>query len=603
MFLEAFLIACAMQFQLLFPLKREYYDSTLHYLIAQIYALLGDYSFLFLIEFVLVLILIRWMREKHLSVRNEGFLLPLFFAACLLIGSSYQLAGDWSCCFGSMVNWIRFFWFLAGFFCLFRRLILLFWILFDALCDKESDGGKRKSFFASHCFKKVFFLLILLWAPILILSYPGNVCYDVYGQICQVLGRMPYSQHHPLLHTFIVGLPIKASLALTKSPDPGLFVYVLFQACFLASALAGTIAWLKKEGCKDTFCAILLGIYCLSPMYSNYASTAIKDIPFSAAVVWYILLCAEGIFHKERRGKKGYCILFAGAALLVSLLRNNGIYLVLFTGIALLISEHRQYKGKAFWRFFSLSVFCPVLLYVVCSHLLSASVHASPISKGEMLSVPFQQTARCLKEYGTEELTIGERNAIDGVLQNADQVAEWYTPDLADPVKAFYRKDATNREIGSYLLTWFRMFFRHPDSYFQAFLQHVYGWFDPLVTNAERYEADVEELFARKGLFAGADKVLVFFYRFLDRISVISVFQNVGIYVWAMLLIGNRIRREYRELTALWIPLLVSLLVCMASPCFFHHARYAFPILFTIPFLYGALSCRMADTKEDGRSL
>ena len=57
----------------------------------------------------------------------------------------------------------------------------------------------------------------------------------------------------------------------------------------------------------------------------------------------------------------------------------------------------------------------------------------TPGSKGEMLSIPFQQTARYVKEY-PEDIMEQERLAIDNLLQY-DKLAEAYNPSLSDPVK------------------------------------------------------------------------------------------------------------------------------------------------------------------------
>ena len=47
------------------------------------------------------------------------------------------------------------------------------------------------------------------------------------------------------------------------------------------------------------------------------------------------------------------------------------------------------------------------------------------------------------------------------------------------------------------------------------------------------------------------------------------------------------------------MPLFISLLICMASPCFYLHPRYAYPIMFTIPFLLGTLGTKAAERPEE----
>ena len=76
------------------------------------------------------------------------------------------------------------------------------------------------------------------YLPFLLLAFPGNLCWDAIGQIEQVIGDAPYSAHHPLFHTLIMGGLVKAGEALFHSPEIGLFTYMLLQDAALAAALA-----------------------------------------------------------------------------------------------------------------------------------------------------------------------------------------------------------------------------------------------------------------------------------------------------------------------------------------------------------------------------
>ena len=130
----------------------------------------------------------------------------------------------------------------------------------------------------------------------------------------------------------------------------------------------------------------------------------------------------------------------------------------------------------------------------------------------EMMSIPFQQTARYLQLY-RYELTPSERQGIEAVLGNVEQVARDYDPAISDPVKAHLVKGAGARELAQYMKAWVTGLIHHPKVYVDAFLLHVYGWFDPGVVNTVRYEA-YSELFPSRGLFPDADKFLIFFYSF-----------------------------------------------------------------------------------------
>lgn len=588
--------ACTVQFHR--PGIPGEYEERIDYLLAQVTELLGEYSFLSVFLFVFALVFLAYtdgrlaVYKEQKGKRPSGYLLPAFFSVCLFLGRSYQETNSWVYCFGSLVNAVKFLAACFGMTVLLHRMFLLLSDFYEKGSESRWQCRLSRWLFGKHCFLKIFLLLFLLWFPVLLLSFPGNLCYDVLGQIDQVVGNAPYSAHHPLLHTLLVGGMTELGHRLTGSYDAGLFAYVLLQAALLASALAGTLWWLVRQeftrgGVSHPVLLAILGIYVFSPMYSNIASTAIKDVPFLAAFIWYVILLAEVYFHRERLRELRFVVIFLVVEVLMSLLRNNGFYVLFLTGLVLTAAWWKQAEKRERISVFLYSFLLPVLLSKLLGGLLLTGLSAEKGKAAEMLSLPFQQTARYLQLY-RQELTTREEAAIAAVLGEAEQVAAMYDPKLADPVKSLYyaQQAVTGKELVEYGKVWFRDFFKHPCVYLEAFFTHVYGWFDPQVSNAVRYEA-ASSLFSRRGLFAGADKVLIFVYRFAERITPLGLLQNVGAYTWVLLLLLGYLWRNNRSLAVLLTPLLVSLLICMVSPCFYLHPRYAYPYMFTIPFLGG----------------
>jgi len=586
--LQAALIAFALQMRYTALPDRAAYKSGIHYLYAQVTGLLGEYSFTGLLIFVLALGFVCRMRRSGYAQMYSKGVLPLFFSFCLLVGQGYVQEGSLSCCFGDLYRTVSFLFAFAGYSFLFRYLLALFLGLYQKAGSSRWCPAKIKRFFGEKAFRNVMLLLLALWAPVILLSYPANLCYDFLGQIDQGLGLAEYSTHHPLLHTLIASGIVRFGRLLTGSPDAGLFLYILLQAAALAAALAGTVSRLGRRQVSYVLRLAAVCVYVFSPVYSNIVSTAIKDVPFMAAVIWYILmleeLTAEGIGNRS----PGYWVRLVLVQVLVGLLRNNGIYVVVLTGIAFTLVYGRRVKGKKSLLLPLCTVLLPLLICVGSNSAMTYGLSAEKGSVGEMLSIPFQQTARCLQLY-RDELTAEERKAIEGVFKDVDLVAEKYNPDSSDPVKALYLKDSGAGRLAAYLKVWAVGFFKHPVVYLDAFFAHVYGWFDPGVSNAVRYEAE-SELFRQGGLIPGVDKVLLFVYRFAEYIPFLAVLENVGVYTWLLLLLGGIALRGKDKRGALLAPLFVSLLVCMASPCFYLHPRYAFPIMFPIPFLYGIMS-------------
>ncbi len=590
--LQAFLIsfACTVQFHM--PLKAADYEEGIDYILAQAAELFGEYNFISVLAFLAAFMFVKFVSNKEIAAKQPSWLLSLFFSFCLFVGRSYEETNSWGYCFGSVVNFVKFSVAMAGMAVLLKKSIgFLLWGY-----EKLSAGGFECAFgrwlFNNKTFIKVFLILIGLWAPIIIISYPGNLCYDVIGQIEQVVGISEYSSHHPLLHTLLSGGLVELGFRITGSYDYGLFMYIWVQAIMLASALAGTIWWLNRQEftrgkISQPILLMILSVYVLSPMYSNMVSTAIKDIPFMAALIWYVVLLAEILFNRESLRKRGFAAVFVIVAVLMSLLRNNGFYVLVLTGIVLVIVWWKQADRKQRLRNIVLLLILPVALSKVISGGLIVVLDANQGKAAEMFSLPFQQTARYLQLY-RDELGENEKRAIEGVLGDVNEVAASYDPDIADPVKRhyYYQDEVTGGELVQYFLAWGKGLFKHPSVYFEAFFAHVYGWFDPEVSNAPRYEAEYD-LFSKRGLFNNADKVLVFVYRLADRVTPLGLLQNVGAYTWAMLILWGYMMKNNRRALVLMAPLMVSLLICIASPCFYLHPRYAYPYMFTVPFLYG----------------
>lgn len=590
--LGAFLSAYALSATFHAPFARYHFGEGVDYVTASIYELLGDYHFPFLLTFILCMVYYSWLGEKlGRPVKPVPVWLPVFFSLTLLLGRSYQQIGTWGYCFGSPVNFVKFMLALSG-------SSILLGSLLNGLCvimERAQIVSAETHFWSRHGFAKAFFILCAVYLPFLLLAFPGNVCWDAAGQIEQVVEGSGYSLHHPLAHTLLMGGGTWLGERLLGSREAGLFCYMLLQLAGLAAALASTIGVLARRGMKKGLLWALLLIYCVTPVYSNMASTALKDVPYASAVTGYVICLALLLENPRRLKGWRFSVGFVLLQVCVILFRNNGIYVVLFSGLVILVLFLKKYgwrkAGGLFLGTFSGSLAAGELILF----LLAQALGASAGSMGEALSLPFQQTARYLQVYGGQ-LTLEEREAVEAVLGDVQELAKRYDPDSADPVKAQFRKNASTGELLAYLKQWAHGLIRHPGVYVEAFLAHTYGWFSPEVNNSIRYEAEYDVV-SRGGLFPGAEKLLIFYYRFAGRFTPLGILENIGFAVWGLFfLVCYQKRHGQRGLAAAGLSLWISLLVCMASPGFLHHARYGFPILFSILFLYGF----SLTTKSDG---
>jgi hypothetical protein len=74
---------------------------------------------------------------------------------------------------------------------------------------------------------------------------------------------------------------------------------------------------------------------------------------------------------------------------------------------------------------------------------------------------------------------------------------------------------------------------------------------------------------------------------------------SVAINAWAMLyMILAAIGRKKPQLLILLLPSLITLMVCIAGPTFFHNGlRYALPVIFVNPFMVSLFTSQMFEKK------
>lgn len=584
--LKSFLTTVAITTEFGTVLQPEFYETKIDYIIASIYELLGNYNVEFLFVWMLSAVFFGMLGKKAVfkdsAKRNTSVFLAGFFALCLVVGKSYHETASAVYIFGSVVNFLKAAGAIAGYACLFYLLIAL---AFEGLKNVQFCG-ENQGFWAKKAFWKSFLILSAVYGVVVLISYPGTLCWDVIGQIEQVTKEIGYSAHHPLLHTLLVGGLTELGHILFGSYEIGLFVYMFVQLFLFTAALAATVSVLAKRGLKKEWLTALVVLYCVTPLYSNIVSVAIKDVPFCAFVIGYFICFVMLLEKPEKIKDTKFLVCYILLQLGVILFRNNGLPLVVLSGLGAFIYFFKKYNWKErivyLTSAFLLSVAVSKLIVFVLMQLTSATEGSS----GEILSIPFQQTARYLQLY-QNEIDEGEREAIEAVLGPVSTVAAQYNPAISDDVKKLFDKEATTEEILDYMLVWAKGFFKHPGVYFDAFFTHIYGWFTPGVSNAIRYETPYTDI-AQQGLFKDAQKYLIFLYRFANRIPVLGILENVGAYVWGMFFFMFYAKKnKKKEFLYAGIPLIISLLICMASPCFITHPRYGMPIMTTLPFLYG----------------
>ena len=217
--------------------------------------------------------------------------------------------------------------------------------------------------------------------------------------------------------------------------------------------------------------------------------------------------------------------------------------------------------------------------------LPAANISAGPFH--EMLSVPFQQTARYVRDY-PEDITEEEYAVIDAIL-GIEDLAQRYDPNLSDPVKNACTDDPST--VKPYLKVWLKQFLRHPLVYVEATMNNCYGFFHP---NSREYIFCYTTISSNPDLVFDEIEALMplkiaarYFVMLFESFPLTLPLCNAGCHVWlALYLLGKARERKDNLFLVPFASVGMSMLVCMACPVFFiNGVRYALPIIFASPLL------------------
>lgn len=552
--------------------------------------------------FIAVLTLLTFMTFKKITPLKADTILAVLFSLFTIVGYLFSpstlLVKDLNLIIKIVLK-------VPAFTLLFRELLAL--LNYGVVQLHKFDNQltqKKHHFLGQHSLRNATITLLVLWLPIIILSYPGNLTGDTLMQIWEAEGIRDYWAHNPLFHTMILKFFLNLGKLLFNSISAGFYVCTIVQCVGMALVLGYSMQRLYERNVGIIGRYIVFAIYALTPTYSNMATTPGKDMVYMALFLLYILYIEKLIYYFEHKDNiiskrqqltKLFWLNFTLVAITLCLVRKNGIYILLPTGIILsmLLMKNWAFRQKIF--IFTMCCILPFTGFKLTQVFLETATDAEPGSIREMLSIPFQQTARYLNIY-EKEISDFEREAINTVLVDAALVGHIYDPGISDPVKGLYNLDATTSDLVNYFKAWFIGLTKHPLVYVEAFLHHTYGWFYPGTVNVIRYHA-VDDIITAPTFFVNIRESLKTCYESLGHIPPFSLLENMGAYVWTMFWL---LSKKCSKTKWLLFPLFVSLLICMASPAFYLHPRYGYPILIAIPFIATIL---LSTQKEPDNSI
>ena len=418
--------------------------------------------------------------------------------------------------------------------------------------------------------------------------WPGSVDWDSWGQISQVLGVQEMTAHHTVLSTWLHGWLFRLGRAL-GSDNLGVFLYIVLQFLVCAWVFGQVTAFAARLGCSRGVQYAVTAFFALDPIWGAFIQTQVKDTLYTGLFVLFVLKTADLLlFPQEWQGSRPRLTAYAVLGVLCCLLRKNGIYAV----VPMLLASAFTVSEKHLRR--------PVLavLLAVCIGSFGFDTFTEKVldipagSVGEALSVPMQQTARYIRDYGNE-VTDDERTAIEKVL-DYDAIAQSYMPELSDGVKQYY-KNPGKGDLARYMLVWAKMLLKHPVCYFEATHANSHGYYTitkcRAINDYYTFNNDICMEMSEMNVHY-LDKSGYLRYAFVQALSafeklpLVGLTTSIGFMAWLTAVLGLWLARcKAKPVLPIFIGLGIFWLTCIASPvndCM----RYFLPVAGCLPLVF-----------------
>ncbi len=492
----------------------------------------------------------------------------------------------------------------AGFVCLFYYLLHF---LYSYACDRKRlyralltryqdmpytyEGSRPRvsacfsafaNFVRSHTALCAFLCCLFCWLPYYLYQYPGIMTPDSINQFEQVLGVIPWSNHHPWVHTLVFGFFYRVGYALTGNMVTAVSVYTFFQMCFLAGSVAYFISTLRSHKIRPFVLLLIMAFYALIPYHAVFSVTIWKDIPFAAAVL--LFSCAVFRLSIQNRVCAGNLLVFLISSVMICLFRSNGWYAFLLALPFLLFGF--RHKAKAVYP----PLFAALLLAVIVKYPVMDAFGVQQPDFIESVSIPMQQITAviCNDRYLSEE----ERALIEEVV-DLTYIRDLYNPTFADNIKELVRagnQDYLVAHKNEFLKLWIHLGLRYPGDYLSAYVKQTYGYWYPdsfyLVAEAEGVSATnlgVSHTPLIGGPLVIKSKEIA--VKLGSMVPIYGTLWSMGVACWVLLfsVSVSVIRRDYHRLIC-YLPgaaLLLSVLVATPVATEF---RYVYFLVLCLPF-------------------
>ena len=510
------------------------------------------------------------------------------------------------------------------FFCLIQFLLRP-----DRIAGRTMPSERRQGFADRHPFLLSVIVLTVFYLPWIIIFYPGSAIYDMMYQTVQADGFMAINAHHPIFATYVIGLCSKIGLWITGRLNLGIFLYILLQTAVCILSFSYMISFMAKRGIRKGFWLVSLGFLAIPPLWGGAMQCGTKDTMFTGLFVFFLVLSARLMLDEGKSFRIRTWIAYGLSILLLCLYRNAILVIMIPTLVLFFLflkkkssaqgnvqKDGRKTIKKTQSRGILLLCGLAAIIIAAAFGTVTKNVYHTKTESGEILSLPFQQTARYVRDH-SEEMTEEEKQLIETTfdVENFKELGKLYYPMSSDPVKARYHWWASDEEkqvMADYFSGWSSMLKKHPGTYVEAAVAQTYGYYSitPVIKNQKggagtTVQFGPDELAVKNVVdhsdgtlseelipespkaLKGAQEVLKDWYFLWQKVPVADLLSKCGFYFYILLALTLWHAKRKNRLTLLTVPAFLLILMAIASPVN-EHIRYILPAVAALPLMISA---------------
>lgn len=311
-------------------------------------------------------------------------------------------------------------------------------------------------------------VILLCWLPFFLAYFPGLISVDSAVQFNQAL-QGEYSNWHPVLHTFLLGIFIQIGDALGNL-TLGIALAVFVQMLATALIFGWIVRWTYKTFNKRWPVYLIWVFFALCPIVAAFAITPWKDIIFSALCLLLFTQLWDIIRqHRIARFTLRTILPLLLNSIIITFFRNGAIFIIITVAIVLFV--YFKNNRRLIAALFLPAIFLVAIVQGPVYHALG--ITGSPFL--ESMSIPAQQLAYTAK-YG--QLTEDEWAALHRIA-DVEKLVTTYEPMQADAAKNSFDYDLVEANKGEFLKLWFSALTHNFRQYVAAYLFHAYAYWYP----------------------------------------------------------------------------------------------------------------------------